>query len=62
MGESNVFDDDCKADNVRLHLEGRRRHHVAEPSVQLEGPLLPIVLAEGQHSAHHPLGIGHNFT
>ena len=53
--EANSFDDLCKSDNARLHAQGRRRHHVADPSVLLSGPLLPIILAEGQYSAHHPL-------
>ena len=56
------LNDSCKAVNAQLHAQGRRRHHVADPSVLLSGPLLPVLLAEGQYSAHHPLGIGHRYT
>ena len=61
MEESASLDDECKADNVKLHAQGRRRHHVTKPCVQLCGPLLPILLDDGQFSAHHSLGAGHNY-
>jgi hypothetical protein len=60
--EACLLDDECRARNRALHAAGRRRHHVEAPSFYLPGPLLPIILAPGQYSAHHPLGRGHNYT
>ena len=47
--------------NVQLHRSGKRRHATSSPVVQLQGPLLPIMLCDGQESLHHPLGVGHNY-
>lgn len=59
--EASAFDEADAKLNVALHRKGQRRHHVAEPVVQLCGPLVPI-LAEGeQWSCHRPLGFGHNY-
>ena len=60
--QANSLDDACSSANVRLYSEGKRRHHVDQPSFLLSGPLLPIVLSEGQYSAHHPLGRRHRYT
>jgi len=60
--EALALDEACKARNRELHAAGRRRHHVDAPSFYLSGPLLPILLAPGQFSAHHPLGKGHRYT
>jgi hypothetical protein len=59
--EANRLDELSKSDNVRLYAQGRRRHHVVDPCALLSGPLLPVLLAEGQYSALHPLGIGHSY-
>ena len=60
--QADSLDTLCKPVNVQLHAQGKRRHNVAEPSVVLSGPWLPVLLAEEQFSAHHPLGIGHRYT
>ena len=60
--EADALDNACKPRNRELHAAGRRRHHVETPSFYLPGPLLPILLAPGQYSAHHPLGRGHRYT
>ena len=60
--EAQALDDECKPRNRKLHAAGRRRHHVEMPSFYRSGPLLPILLAPGQFSAHHPLGKGHRYT
>ena len=62
IAEASALDDACKTHNRELHAAGKRRHIVNQPSFYLSGPLLPILLAPGQYSAHHPLGVGHRFT
>jgi hypothetical protein len=59
--QADRLDELSKADDARLYAQGRRRHHVVDPCVLLLGPLLPVLLAERQYSAHHPLGIGHSY-
>ena len=60
--EADALDNECKPRNRHLHATGRRRHYAETPSFYLEGPLLPILLAPEQISAHHPLGRGHRYT
>ena len=62
VDEADALDEECKARNRELHAAGRRRHHVEQPSFYLPGPLIPILLAPGQHSDHHPLGKGHRYS
>ena len=62
VAEADSLDDECKDLNRSLHAKGQRRHHVDSPSFYLSGPLLPILLADGQYSAHHPLGRGHRYV
>ena len=57
--ETEALDQEWLTHNRQLHASGRRRHAVDRPSIILQGPLLPIVLMEGQASAHHSLGVGH---
>ena len=57
--EADALDQKCLKHNRQLHASGRRRHAVDRPSIILQGPLLPIILMEGQASAHHSLGVGH---
>ena len=59
--EADRLDDAEKARNKDLQRAGRRRHYVQQLVVTLQGPVLPILLGPGQHSAHHPLGRGHNY-
>ena len=59
--EAQTLDEECHARNRALHSAGRRRHHVESPSFVLPGPLLPVLLAPGEYSAHHPLGRGHRY-
>jgi len=47
--------------NVALARAGKRRHHASTPAVQLQGPLLPILLLGDGLGNHHPLGIGHSY-
>ena len=46
--------------HVAKSKAGQRSHHAAIPAVQLQGPLLSLLVLPGTESAHHPLGKGHN--
>jgi len=56
------IDSKYRAEHALLARKGRRRHHMDRPSIRLLGPLLPIVLLDGQESSHHPLGRGHTYV
>ena len=59
--QADEMDKSQAASNVHLYKQGQRRHKAYNPVVQLQGPLLPIILFEGQESHHHSLGRGHNY-
>ena len=56
-----AIDQSQAAMNVHLYRQGQRRHKATSPVIQIQGPLLPIMLPEGQESNHHALGRGHNY-
>ena len=57
--EADSLDQEWLRHNRQLHASGRRRHAVDRPSIILHGLLLPIILMDGQASAHHSPGVGH---
>ena len=57
--QSEVMDAaECSANRI-LATKGLRRHAAQRPCVQLQGPLLPILVDTERVSNHHPLGVGH---
>ena len=56
-----AIDQSQAAMNVHLYRQGQRRHKAMSPVIQMQGPLLPIMLPEGQESHRHALGRGHNY-
>ena len=59
--EASALDEAEKSLNRASAHAGKRRHHVGTPAIQLQGPLLPIVLSAGVDGSHHPLGPGHSY-
>ena len=60
-GEASALEETEKSQNRDLARAGKRRHHAGNPAIQLQGPLLPIVLSSGVDGSHHPLGPGHSY-
>ena len=57
--EIDAMDREDTALNIALQSKGKRRHYVENPTVQLCGPIAPIMLLS-KESTHHRMGFGHN--